>query len=361
MAVPTDEVAVIVPNYNKKKTLRACLDSVFAQTLRPAEVIVVDDGSTDGSREIAEEYPCRVVRLPGNQGPAAARNVGVAESTAPLLFFVDSDTALAPDAIENAVRAYHETPGAGMVQGVYDTEPLYDDGFVEQYRVAFEHFDRRQSTATFLSCTLIPRHVFYEAGGLDERLRDGEDFEFGTRVPSKYRLVVTEKVVTRADDEDRFWSCLWERFVRATTLPVIMMRARRLPRNGETGFRLDMIGPAPRTRRRPPRVSSTLAALILVSLPVAVLVPWFRPIWFLLLPAFLAAFTAVNLPFFRFAHQLRGTRFTVLVVGMQLCYHASFFFGAGCGLLRVAYEALRGNLDPAPTGLVPARPAGAPE
>src|SRR5690606_20394471 len=187
-------------------------------------------------------------------GSAAARNIGAVEATVPLLFFLDSDTALAPDAIENAVRAYRQTPGAGMVQGVYAPEPLYDDGLVEQYRVAFEHFDRRQSTATFLSNTLIPKHVFFEAGGLDERLRDGEDFEFGTRVPARYRLVVTEAVVTRADDVDGFWACLWERFVRASTLPVIMMRARRLPRDGERGFRLDMIGPAPRTRRRPPRI-----------------------------------------------------------------------------------------------------------
>lgn len=217
MAPQADEVAVIIPNYNKKKTLRACLESVYAQTYRPAEVIVVDDGSTDGSLEIAREFPCRIITSPGNQGSAAARNIGAVEATVPLLFFLDSDTALAPDAIENAVRAYRQTPGAGMVQGVYAPEPLYDDGLVEQYRVAFEHFDRRQSTATFLSNTLIPKHVFFEAGGLDERLRDGEDFEFGTRVPARYRLVVTEAVVTRADDVDGFWACLWERFVRAST------------------------------------------------------------------------------------------------------------------------------------------------
>src|SRR6266545_2048903 len=134
------DIAVIVPNYNKKKTLRACLESVYAQTYAPAEVIVVDDVSTDGSLEIARQFPCAIVEPPRNQGPAGARNLGVASSSAPLLFFLDSDTALATDAIHNAVKAYRETPDCGMVQGIYDKEPLYDDGPVERYRVLCEHF-----------------------------------------------------------------------------------------------------------------------------------------------------------------------------------------------------------------------------
>lgn len=342
-----DDVAVIVPNYNKKKTIRACLDSVFAQTYRPAEVIVVDDASTDGSREMAEQYACRILRLAGNTGAAGARNAGVADSTAPLVFFLDSDTALAPDAIENAVRAYRETPDCAMVQGIYDVDPLYDDGLVEAYRVAFEHFDRRQSTATFLSNTLIARSVFDEAGGLDERLRDGEDFEFGSRVPSRYRLVVTDQVVTRADDEDTFWGCLGERFWRASTLPVILSRTRRLPRDREIGFRIDMIGPEKHTRRRPPLLAAVLAALILVSLPVAVVQPWA-----LVATAGLgAAFIAVNRPFLAFARQHRGTGFMLFVLWMQFCYLIAFFFGAGFGILRVARAASLGQLNPVMVGV----------
>jgi glycosyltransferase involved in cell wall biosynthesis len=349
------DVAVVVPNYNKKKTLLACLESVYGQTYRPAEVIVVDDASTDGSPEIARAFPCTLIELPGNRGPAAARNIGAAASNAPLLFFVDSDTALAPDAISNAVRAFRETPGCGMVQGIYDKEPLFDDGPVEAYRVASEHFDRRRTVATFLSCTLIPREVFYEAGGLDERLRDGEDFEFGTRLPATYRLVVTETVVTKADDEDRFWACLWERFVRSTTLPVIIMRARRL-RGGDTvGWRMDMIGSANNERRRPPHISSASATLILGTLPFVFFVPWLLPVLVLLL----AGFMTVNRDFFRFCYRLRGTRFALFVVGMQLCYQAAFFLGACVGLLRVGYELLRHRGHPVETGLSPMSSAGA--
>ncbi|HEU5160959.1 MAG TPA: glycosyltransferase family 2 protein [Streptosporangiaceae bacterium] len=353
-----ERVAVIVPNYNKTKTLRACLESVFAQTYRPAEVIVVDDASTDGSLEIARSFPCTIVELPGNRGPAAARNIGVARSTAPLLFFLDSDTALAPDALENAIQVFRDTPDCGMVQGIYDKEPLFDDGPVEAYRIAFEHFDRRHSAATFLSCTLMPRTIFDAAGGLDERLRDGEDFEFGTRLPAGRRPVVAENVLTKADDVDRFWACLWERFVRASTLPVIFMRARRLRRDDDaTGSPLDMIGPARHNKRRPPRISSTLSVLILCTLPASVFVPWLLPVPLVLF----AGFVAVNTAFFRFCYRLRGGRFALFVVGMQLCYHASFFLGAGAGLLRVGYELLRRQGDPVETGLRRASSAGARE
>lgn len=346
MVQQRDDVAVIVPNYNKKKTIQACLDSVYAQTYRPAEVIVVDDASTDGSRQIAEGYPARILRLSGNTGAAGARNLGVAHTTAPLIFFLDSDTALAPDAIENAIRAYRETPDCAMVQGVYAPDPLYDDGLVEAYRVAYEHFDRKQCTATFLSNTLVSRSAFDEAGGLDERLRDGEDFELGSRMPARYRLVVTDRVVTRADDEDTFWGCIVERFWRASTIPVILTRTRRLPRDREIGFRLDMIGPHRHTRRRPPLLGAVLAALTALSAPIAVVQPWAG----LVTAASAAAFIAANAPFLGFARRHRGTGFMLFVLWMQFCYLLAFFFGAGFGLLRVAYEASRGQLDPVPIG-----------
>jgi GT2 family glycosyltransferase len=349
-----DDVAVIVPNYNKRKTLRACLESVYAQTYRPAEVIVVDDVSTDDSLEIAREFPCTIVRSPRNQGPAGARNLGVARSSAPLLFFVDSDTALAPDAIHNAVKEYRETPDCGMVQGIYDIEPLYDDGPVERYRVLCEHFERSRTTATFLSCTLIPRHVFEEAGGLDERLRDGEDFEFGTRVPARYRLVVATSVVTKADDEDRFWGCLAERFVRSTTLPVIMLRARRLRGEGRVGFQLDMIGTGQHKRRKPPRLSSASATATFLTLPLAFISPWL-----LAVPAAtLAVFLRRNRMFLGVARRHRGARFALWAAWMQLCFHTAFFLGACVGLLRAAWVLGRRRGEPIRTGLSPAPSAG---
>ena len=91
-------VSVIIPNYNYAKTLRLTLGSVRAQTYPALEVIVVDDGSTDDSIAVAESFGVTVLRTPSNGGCASARNLGVRHSSGEILFFLDSDVALAPTA-----------------------------------------------------------------------------------------------------------------------------------------------------------------------------------------------------------------------------------------------------------------------
>ncbi|MEV4759252.1 glycosyltransferase family A protein [Micromonospora sp. NPDC049559] len=337
-----DAVAVIVPNYNKSKTLAACLDAIYAQTHPPTEVIVVDDHSTDDSPDIARQYPCTLIQQPTNQGPAAARNTGAHHSTAPLLFFVDSDTAPAPDAIANALHILHTTPHTGMVQGIYAPHPLYDDGPVEAYRVAFEHFWRKRSvgrdTGALLAASLVPRAVFEEAGGLDERLRSGEDDEFGTRLPARYRLVATDRVLTRHDDVDRLLPLLAEQFVRASAKPPLMVRTWRRQRAGAAGARVEMMSPERyRHLEWSARLSLLAAGLALLTVPVAPLAPWLALTW----PAFGAVLAAANHEFLRFAHRLRGPRFALFAAGMHVLSHAALVAGLVAGLPRAGYALLR--------------------
>lgn len=327
-------VAVIVPNFNKQKVLRACLESVHAQTLPPAEVVVVDDASTDGSREIARASGCTLLELPVNRGPAAARNAGVAATTAPLLFFLDSDNALAPDGLRNAVRVLRAHPDAGVVQGIYDPAPLVDDGPVERFRVAYEHFRRSQATATLLSCTLIRREVYERAGGLDEGLRDGEDTDFGGRLPPGWRLVVTPTVVSRADDLDRLPALLRTEFSRATTTPVTVLRAWRRRRGGAAaGTWRQMMSPARQSYAdQVARLASGLAVLSLLALPLAVAVPWLL----LAPPVSLAVVLLASHEFLRFTYRLRGARFALFAAGMHLLSQLTFVLGCAAGLVRLA-------------------------
>lgn len=97
---PEDLISVIIPVYNVKPFLRQCLASVFAQTFRNLEIILVDDGSTDGSGELcdalaAEDPRVRVIHQE-NGGLSAARNAGIDASTGAWLYFLDSDDALSP-------------------------------------------------------------------------------------------------------------------------------------------------------------------------------------------------------------------------------------------------------------------------
>src|SRR6202044_3645761 len=84
-------ISVIVPVYNRERYLGAALDSIFAQDYRPVEIVVVDDGSTDGSASIAQSYPNVRYIYQHNQGPVVARNNGLANCTGDLISFLDAD------------------------------------------------------------------------------------------------------------------------------------------------------------------------------------------------------------------------------------------------------------------------------
>lgn len=100
------DVSVIVPVYNAEKTLRKCLDSVLTQTMKNVQIVIVDDGSSDNSPQIIEEYHSRdpehitVWHQPGNKGLSEARKQGIALAGAPYIGFVDSDDWVEPEYVE---------------------------------------------------------------------------------------------------------------------------------------------------------------------------------------------------------------------------------------------------------------------
>ena len=114
------EISVIVPVYNVAQYLPACLDSILAQTFRDFEMILIEDGSTDGSREIAEAYAAkdarvRLVKHRWNHGVTAAHNLGLELSRGTYVNFVDSDDIVRAEYLEVLHRAAAET-GADVVQ-----------------------------------------------------------------------------------------------------------------------------------------------------------------------------------------------------------------------------------------------------
>ena len=109
----TDLVSVIIPVYNTSVYLRECLDSVAGQTYRGLQILVIDDGSNDGSGEIADSYAAADERFTvmhrENGGPSAARNAALKEATGKYIFCIDSDDVIEPETIETLVKICNET------------------------------------------------------------------------------------------------------------------------------------------------------------------------------------------------------------------------------------------------------------
>jgi GT2 family glycosyltransferase len=325
--VPVPRVSVVIPNYNYAKTLALCLESVFAQTLAPYEVIVADDASTDGSVRIAERFPCRVLRAERNGGVSAARNAGVRASTGEVLFFVDSDEALAPDAVEQAVRLLAEDPGLGCVHGIIAPEPLIDDGPVEWYRTLHAHHWRKRAVGptptAYFAATAMPRPVFDAVGPFNEALRDSEDVEYSDRLSAQYRIVLTDRVVARHDEEDRLWPMLREQFRRAQLLLPFAAAHRSRPGALRANSGLGV-------------VTALLALAALLSAPIALTVS--RPAAALLGLAAVAAaavFALSDPGLARFVRSRRGPGFLCYFTGVHLLVNVSIGAGAAVGWLRL--------------------------
>lgn len=322
-------VSVVIPVYNGEKTLRACLESVYSQSYPPAEVIVVDDASTDRSADIARDYPCFLIELPVNRGPSAARNRGVTESKCDILFFVDSDGALASDAIRNAIQILLDEPDVGCVHGIYATRPLFDDGPIEAYRILHGHYWRARSagrvpSAYFALCA-IRRAVFDDVGLFDENLRVSEDDEFSDRMRVRYLIVLTPAISGRHDDDSRLVAMLRKQFMRSQLLIPVAMAER---------------GPGGLRANRP--LGLLAAGLTMATAPLWLI--W--PVLALVPAACLAVFALADPGLCRFVAKQRGPRFLLFFMAVHFLIQLSICAGAAMG-------GLRRLVDP---GFGPARP-----
>ncbi len=184
-------LSVIVPVCDGRRLLERCLTALVASDLPRAlwELIVVDDGSLDGTALIAAGWADVVVRLPGPpHGPAYARNRGVEASIGPILVFLDADVCLHPDALRRFAWAFADRPDLGAVFGSYDADPAERNDF-SQYRNLRHHYVHQREAGTaetfWAACGAIRRHAFAEAGRFDEWhfLRPQiEDIELGYRL-----------------------------------------------------------------------------------------------------------------------------------------------------------------------------------
>jgi glycosyltransferase involved in cell wall biosynthesis len=190
-AEPGPSVSVIIPVYNGADSLERCLEAVAATDYRSYECLVVDDGSTDGSRTIAAQFPMpvRVVDISdGPRGPAHARNRGAQLARGDILFFVDADVVLARGALRRLAKTFSEQPAVAAVFGSYDATPAAT-GLVSQYRNLLHHFVHQNGNpdaSTFWAgCGAIRQNAFERVGGFDARRFPRpsiEDIELGYRL-----------------------------------------------------------------------------------------------------------------------------------------------------------------------------------
>lgn len=205
------KISVVVPCFNEEGNIGLLVDSVVSNggfIRGQDEIIIVDDCSTDNSREEAAKGGGRVVCLERNSGPAAARNLGVSISRNEILLFLDSDTTLEPGSLE-AVRKCFSVRGReiDVVNGVCSPEPIHGTlgsaykGLVE-YSWHLDALAKRIVPTIFNSRVgAIRKAVFEKVGGFDEAIRgtELEEHEFSYRLPTGTRFVLCPELKVRHD------------------------------------------------------------------------------------------------------------------------------------------------------------------
>jgi glycosyltransferase involved in cell wall biosynthesis len=189
-------VSVIIPTYNREGTILRALESAWAQTYRDLEIIVVDDGSTDGTLEVLRPLGSRIrLHRQVNRGPSAARNAGTSLARGEFIAFLDSDDVWAPTKIErqvellrfggdrmvccvcNAALVEMETRQSTTSFGRAEITPAIESGWwLNPDRVLATRF------LLFNQVVMLRRQILDRVGGFDESLRLLEDYDLAFRL-----------------------------------------------------------------------------------------------------------------------------------------------------------------------------------
>jgi len=177
-------INVIVPVYNAELYLEEAIQSVLSQTYQPVEILIINDGSTDGSASVAKKFTEQTIYIfQSNQGAAAARNLGIKKSSADFLAFLDADDVWTPNKLSKQMESFNEHPELDMVFGG-----------VEQFHSPELKMENNSNTISIdkhplgilPGTMLIKRASFLEVGLFDPNWKVGEFIDWYAKAKEKH-------------------------------------------------------------------------------------------------------------------------------------------------------------------------------
>ena len=310
-------ISVIIPVYNGGNFLQSCLKALFDSSYSSFEVLVVDDGSTDDSAEIARRGGAKILSTAQRQsGPAAARNLAAQEAAGDILLFVDADVVVKADTITQVAAIFKNQADVAALFGSYDDAPA-EQNFLSQYRNLLHHFvhqnSNREASTFWAGLGAVRRGVFQSVGGFDCEqfsVPSIEDIELGARLRSSgHRILLAKEIQARHLKKWRTGSMLQtDVFCRAVPWSKLILTSHGLinDMNLKTNDRLS-------------------AMLVGFSIALVPFIFW-QPLLLVLLFAVLFAVLILNRKIFRFFLRKKGIIFAACAFPWQLLYF--FYSGA---------------------------------
>jgi hypothetical protein len=318
-------LSVIVPVRDGAEFLPRCLQSLRASETGGLawELIVVDDGSTDSSAEIAARFADRLIRLPTPLKASGARNRGADAAQGEILVFVDADVCVHPDALGRIYETFSREGDVAAVFGAYDLSPAAP-GLVSQYRNLLHHYvhqrEAGEAVTFWTGLGAIRRELFELVGRFDEG-ETLEDIELGYRLSARgCRIVLRPEI---QGTHLKRWTLVQMVFTdvrdRGTPWVRLLLARRRM-----IGRRTLNVRPGEQVLTGLMALAGLLTVVGLVS---------GRSIWLGLAVLAGATVLAGNWPFHAWLAAQRGWWFALRAVPLRLLYYALNVVSVGLALL----------------------------
>ncbi len=303
-------ISVIIPVHNGGEKFRQCLASLAEATPPPVEIIVVADGDTDGSWQVAQAFGAKVIRTAKPGGPARARNLGAREARGDILFFVDADVLIRPNAVAQVTTAFEREPELAALFGSYDDTPAATN-FLSQYKNLFHHYVHQladENASTFWgACGAIRREVFLKLGGFDENYHRPciEDIELGYRLKRAGYLIRLLKALQVK--HLKYWGVVsllkTDFFQRALPWTELILRDRRLVND------LNL------------KTSSRVSVVSVYGLPIALSGAWWWAGSLVIAALLIVLLLTLNAEVYRFFRRKRGLWFAIKTIPWHWFYY----------------------------------------
>ena len=193
-------ISVIIPTYNRRKLVERAVMSVLNQTFKPYEIIVIDDGSSDDTKQILKNYPVRYI-YQQNQGVSKSRNRGILEAKYNWIAFLDSDDEWRSDKLQKQISFHMKNKNILFShtgeRWIRDGKEIkYPKRLKKPYGRCF--VDNLSACKIAASSVLIYKKVFEEVGYFDEEMRVCEDYDLWLRVSYGFEIgLIDEPLITK--------------------------------------------------------------------------------------------------------------------------------------------------------------------
>jgi glycosyltransferase involved in cell wall biosynthesis len=194
------QISVVIPAYNSADYLGEAIASVRAQTIQPLEILVVDDGSADATRDIARQAGATVLKTVTNSGPATARNLGIQQAQGDLIAFLDADDVWEPEQLQTCAGLLDAYPESAVAFSL-----VTQFGASDQPQPAVLPDSVPVGAADFLweqnpiiqSAVVARRNAILAVGGYRDGMRHAEDYDLWLRLAQQHPFVCTHRRLVR--------------------------------------------------------------------------------------------------------------------------------------------------------------------